>query len=163
MSSVIRYIPEPAIRAETLKAGGMDLLFLLEPQSIDDINAHPDTEVLTVPSLTWMGLPMRTDTPPFDNKLVRKAMQAATDREAINQAGLLGMGAIAYDHPIPPSDPRFAPQHKPPDYNPELARQLLAEAGYPDGIDVTLHTADVGTGLVGMALAFKESDCRRRY
>ena len=154
---VIQYIPEAATRAEALKSGDIDVVYQLEPQSVPGIEAHPDTVVLNTASLSWIGMPMRTDTPPFDNILVRKAMQAATDRQGINQAALLGLGQIAYDHIVPSTDPRFAPQYAPPEYDPDLARSLLEQAGYPDGIDVTLHTADVGPGMIGMALAFKES------
>jgi peptide/nickel transport system substrate-binding protein len=100
---------------------------------------------------------MRHDMPPFDNKLVRKAFQLATDREKINQAAYLGKGSIAYDHPIHPSHPLYSDQCKPPDYNPEAAKAMLAEAGYPDGIDVTLYTADVAAGMIELAVAFKES------
>ena len=154
---IVQFIPEAATRAETLKSGDVDLVYQLEPQSIPGLEAHPDTVVLNEPSLSIIGMDMRNDMPPFDNKLVRQAMQAATDRQTIVQAALFGLGEIAYDHLVPPSDPRYAPQHKPLDYNPELAKQLLAEAGYPDGIDIVLHTADVGAGMIEMAVAFKES------
>ena len=134
----------------------MDLIYDLEPQSVAAIEAHPDTVVLEVSSLTNIGLDMRVDVPPFDNNLLRKAMQAATDRDVINQAALLGLGEIAYDHPIHPNDPLFAPQYAPPDYDPDLARSLLEQAGYPDGTDITLHTADVGSGMLELAVAFAE-------
>ena len=55
------------------------------------------------------------------------------------------------------SDPRFAPQYAAPKYDPELAKSLLEQAGYPDGIDVTLHTGDVAPGMIELAVAFKES------
>ncbi len=154
---VILNIPEPATRAQALQSGDVDVVYTLEPQDIPGVDAHPDTVVLKVNSLSWIGMPIRTDIPPFDNKLVRKAMQAALDREAVNQAALLGLGTPAFDHPVPPIDPRFAPQYAPPDYDPELAKQLLAEAGYPDGIDITLHTGDVGPGMVEMAVAYQQS------
>ena len=153
----IVFIPEVATRAEALKSGDVDIVVQLNPQSVPAIQDHPDTMVLSAPSLTNIGLDMDTRVPPFDNKLVRKAMQAATDREAIKQAATLGFGVIGSDHPVWPSDPRFAPQHEPPAYNPELARELLEQAGYPNGIDITLHTADVGPGTIEMAVAFKES------
>ena len=153
----VQYIPEVATRDLTLQAGDVDIVYMLEPQSVSTVEDHPDTTVLFRPSLSWMGIYMKVDTPPWDNKLVRKAMQAATDREFTNQAALFGLGAVAYDHPVPASDPLFAPQHLPPDYDPELARSLLEQAGYPDGIDVTLHYADVSPGLEGMALAFAET------
>ena len=122
---VIQVMPEAATRVAALKSGDVDVVYDLASQSAADIEMHPGTKVLEVSSLSWIGMPMRTDTPPFDSKLVRKAFQAATDREAIRQAALLGRGQIAHDHPIHPSDPRFAPQYAPPDYDPDLARSLL--------------------------------------
>ena len=93
----------------------------------------------------------------YDGHDGRKAMQAAVNREAIVQAATLGQGVVGYDHPLAPTDPRFTPQYAPPAYDPELAKSLLEQAGYPNGIDITLHTADVAPGHVEMALAFKES------
>ncbi len=154
---VFQLIAEAATRAEVLKSGDVDLVYQLEPQSISSIEANRDTVVLEVASLSIIAMDMDILVEPFDNKLVRKAMQAATDREAILQAALLGRGNIANDHPVHPNDPLFAPQHEPPDYDPDLARSLLEQAGYPDGIDIILHTGDVGPGMIEMAVAFKES------
>jgi len=149
-------IQEAVTRSEALKSGDVDLVYNLETQSVTDIQAHPGTKVLSVASTGHIGMTMDNSSPPFDNKLVRKAFQAATDRELINQAALLGLGSITYDHPFPSSDPRFAPQYAP-EYDPELAKSLLEQAGYPDGIDITLHTGDVAPGMIEMAVAFKES------
>ena len=154
---VIVGIREAATRDEALKSGDVDVVWNLQPQSIASIEAHPDTVVLTTPSGTNIGLDMDTSSPPFDSKLLRQAMQAAMDRELINQAALLGLGTIAQDHVIPPTDPRFAQQFAAPDYDPDLAKSLLEQAGYPDGIDITLHTADVHPGMIEMAVAFQES------
>ena len=154
---VILNLHEAATRAEALKSGDVDVIFDLEPQSVADIESHPDTVVLEAASGSWIGLNMMNDRAPFDNKLIRQAFQAATDRESIRQAALLGRGTIAYDHPVSPNETLFASQYAPPGYDPELAKQLLAEAGYPDGIDITLHTSDIGAGMVELAVAFKES------
>jgi peptide/nickel transport system substrate-binding protein len=93
---------------------------------------------------------------PFDNVLVRKAIQAVTDREAIRQSALLGKGSVAYDHPIAPNDPHFASQYEPPAYDIELAKSLLEQAGYTDGIDLTLVTSPAGAPMVEMAVVMKE-------
>ena len=154
---VILAIPEAAARAAALKSGDVDLVFQLEVQSISGIESNPDTVVLKTSSTSLIALDMDNRFPPFDNKLVRQAMQAATDREAIRQAMFFGLGSPAYDHPVPPNDPRFAPQYKPLDYNPDLARSLLEQAGYPDGLDIELYTADLGSGMLELAVAFKES------
>ena len=153
---VMLNISEVASRDEALKGGDAHLVYQLSPQSIPGLDAHPETTVLKSTSFSYIGLPMPTQVAPFDNKLVRKAMQAATDRQAINQAALLGLGVIGRDHPIHPDHPVFASQYAPPDYDPDLAASLLEQAGYPDGIDVTLHTADIGTGTIELAVAYKE-------
>jgi peptide/nickel transport system substrate-binding protein len=154
---VIVNIPEPATRSNALQNGDIDILYRMESQSAPAIEAHPDTVVLELASPGIRGVDMDIRVPPFDNKLVRKAIQAATDREAIRQAAFLGRGGIAYDHIFPAYDPRYDPQYNPPAYDPELARSLLAQAGYPDGIDLTLHTSTASPGLLELAVALKES------
>ena len=154
---VILSIPEVATRAAALTSGDVDVIYEVAPQSVPAIEAHPDTSVLNTASFSWMAMTIPTDVPPFDNLLVRKAMQAATDREAINQASLLGLGTVARDHQFHPGHPSFAPQHAPPDYDVELAKSLLEQAGYPDGIDITLYTGEIAPGMLSMALSFKES------
>ena len=153
---VVLSIPEPATRDAALKSGDVDLIYALTPQSAAGLEAHSDTVVLNTASFSYLTLTMPTDIPPYDNLLLRKAMQAATDREAINQAALLGRGQVARDHPFHPGHPAYAPQYSPPTYDIELAKSLLAEAGYPDGIDLTLITADLGPPVVEVALAFAE-------
>jgi len=150
------YIPDVSTRDEALKSGDVDVEFFLQHQSVPGIEANPGTSVRQNASASFLTYEMDTRIPPFDNKLVRQAMQAATDREAINQAALLGTGTIGYDHPIPPNDPVFSTDFLPPEYYPELAKDLLAQAGYPDGIDITMWTATVGTGLVELAVVMKE-------
>ena len=150
-------ISEVATRDEALKSGDVDVIYRLDPQSVPSIEAHPDTLVLSVSGGTNLGFDLDNTMPPFDNKLLRQAFQAATDRELIVQAATLGLGFPAYDHPVPPTDPHFASQYMPPDYDPELARSLLEQAGYPDGIDIKLHASNIGPGLIELAVAFKES------
>ena len=156
---VYQLIPEAVTRDEALKNGDVDLVFQLNPQGAPGIEAHPETTVLksSLAGGINYALVMNNSIPPFDNLLVRKAMQAATDRETITQVASQGLGISAYDHPIPAIDPLFASQHAPPAYDPDLARSLLEQAGYTDGIDVNLYTSDIGAGYIELAVAFKES------
>ena len=153
---VVLSISEPATRDAALKGGDVDAIFRLNAQSVPGLAAHRDTRVLSGSTFSYITMSIPTVTPPFDNLLVRKAMQAATDRYSINQAALLGMGTIASDTPFHPGHPAFAPQYAPPDYDIELAKSLLAEAGYPDGVDITLYTADTAAGMIEMSVAFAE-------
>ena len=149
-------ITESATRAEALKSGDVDLILGMEDKIASNLEAHSETAVLQTASPTYLGLAMDMRVAPFDNVLVRKAIQAATDREAIRQSALLGKGSVAYDHPIAPNDPHFASQYAPPAYDIELAKSLLEEAGYTDGIDLTLVTSPAGAPMVEMAVAMKE-------
>jgi len=151
------FLPSPESRAEALKAGTVDMIADLDATSIPALQAHAETTVQVAPSGGYMNIAMIVTKPPFDNIKVRKAVQAATDRKAILQGAQFGLGSIAYDHPVSPTDPRFNESCKPPDYNPELAKSLLAEGGYPDGIDLTLYTSTAGGSMVEMATVLKES------
>ncbi len=150
------FLPNPETRVEALKAGTIDVIFDMETASVPVVRDYPETSVLQAPSGGYMNLAMDVREPPFDNKLVRKAIQAATDRNAILQGAQFGLGSIAFDHPITEGHPFFNPSYKPPDYDPELAKDLLAQAGYPDGINLTLHTATAGAAMVEMATVMKE-------
>ena len=74
------FLPDPTARAEALKAGAIDAIYDLDIASIPGLEAHPDTKVIIAPSGSYMNLAMDVREPPFDNKLVRQAIQAATDR-----------------------------------------------------------------------------------
>ena len=153
------YIPTPETRAEALKSGAVDVIFDLNASSVPALEAHPETRVSESASASYLTLAMDMRVEPFDDILVRKALQAATNREAILQAAQFGKGGIAFDHPIPPSDEHFweGSQDAVPPYDVERAKALLEEAGYPDGLDLTLHTSTSGGTMVEMAVAFKES------
>ena len=131
----------------------------MDASSVPALEAHPETRVSESASAGYLNLAMDMRVEPFDDMLVRKALQAATNREAILQAAQFGKGSIAYDHPIPVSDPHFweGSQEAVPPYDVERAKALLAEAGYPDGLDLTLYTSTSGGTMVEMAVAFKES------
>ena len=125
---VILSLPEPATRDAALKSGDVDLIYALSAQSVPGLTDHPDTRVLNTASFSHIAMPMPTDVPPFDNVLVRRAFQAAMDREAINQAALLGLGQVARDHPLPPQPPRFRAPVCTPGLRPR-ASEVAAGAG----------------------------------
>ena len=153
------YLPDPQSRLEALKAGTVDYHRYMPLPEVAELEANPDTRVSIVASSSYILMAMDTQVAPFDNKLVRQAIQAATDRDAINQAALLGKGSVGYDHPIPPFDPHFSEgaKAKHPGYDIELAKSLLEQAGYPDGIDITLFTStNPGAPMLAMATVMKE-------
>ena len=143
------YLPDPTARVQAIKAGIVDMIFDLETASVAALADDAEVTVKQAPGGGYMNLAMDVREPPFDNVLVRRALQAATDRQAILDGAQLGLGGLAYDHPVTPTDPFFNDACKPPEYNPELARELLAQAGYADGIQLTLYTATAGAAMGG--------------
>ena len=135
------YLPDPQSRLEALKAGTVDYHRYTPLTEVAELEANPNVRVSIVSSTSYIHMNLDVTVPPTDNILVRQAIQAATDRDAINQSAFLGRGSIGADHPIPPFDPHFNETALPPDYDPVLAKSLLEQAGYPDGIDIILYTS----------------------
>jgi peptide/nickel transport system substrate-binding protein len=151
------YMPGAESRIEALKTGSVDVVTPLSATEALGLEEAPGVKISEVASPSYLNFIMDVTQEPFTKKKVRQAFQAATDREAILKTACLGRGAIGADVPICQTDPYFSAEMKVPAYDTERARQLLEEAGYPDGIEVTLHTCDVMPGQMEMAVAFKES------
>jgi len=89
---------------------------------------------------------IRADRPPGNDIRVRQAFKLATDRRAVWERVQLGYGAVGKDSPIGPSFAQyFLDDAEPPPRDTAAAAALLAEAGYPDGLDMTLHVPNSGS------------------
>ena len=97
---------------------------------------------------------MDVTVPPFDDLRVRQAFKLVQDRQETLEVVYGDAGDIACDTSVWKNDPYYLEQDCPRDV--ERAKELLAEAGYPDGIDVVLTVADVYPTLVALAVAYKE-------
>ena len=89
-----------------------------------------------------MHLAFIYDRPPFDNPKLREAFQYAVDRQALVDTILNGLGTVADRHIIHESIFGFNENLEPFNYDPEKAKRVLAEAGYPDGITVSFGCPD---------------------
>ncbi len=88
---------------------------------------------------------IRADRPPGNDIRVRQAFKLATDRQAVWERVQLGFGAVGKDSPIGPSFAQyFLADAEVPPRDVAAAAALLAEAGYPDGLDMTLHVPNSG-------------------
>jgi peptide/nickel transport system substrate-binding protein len=76
--------------------------------------------------------------PPFDNVKVREALAHAIDRQAIIDGAMFGLGTPIGTH-FAPHNPAYVDLTTQSNYDPEKSRALLAEAGFPDGFETTLH------------------------
>jgi peptide/nickel transport system substrate-binding protein len=112
-------------------------------------------EVRNIRTGGWEGLVMRTDTPPFDDVRVRRALRLVADRQEIIDL-VLGPdgGTIACDSPVWPGDQYYLEMDCPQDI--ALARQLLAEAGYPDGLTVDLYYSNLSQTWATLAQVYQQ-------
>jgi peptide/nickel transport system substrate-binding protein len=127
----------PSIAA--LKAGSIDMT-AFDPESIPVVKPDTTLGYNIRPSHEYLTIEFRLDTPPVNNPVVRQAINYAVDRNEINNVVLGGTGIVtdetfAPDQPVA-YNPSVANEYTP--YNPDKARQLLAQAGYPNGISFTL-------------------------
>src|SRR5579885_340207 len=137
---VFRVMREPEVRVTALLNGELQMAEFIPPHMADRISSQPNTKIASYDSLEIMFLAMQPKVKPFDNKLVRQAVAYAIDRDAIIQ-GILQGQARKLDGPVGPGQYGYTPDLQPKyTYDPEKAKQLLAEAGYPNGVDVELST-----------------------
>ncbi|MFK8251771.1 ABC transporter substrate-binding protein [Ancylobacter terrae] len=138
---VYRVIKEPEQRATALLNGEVQIAQFLPPQLVDRIENNPGTKVIWVDPVEMMFVAMRPS-PPFDKKEVRQAVAYAIDRDAIIKYVLQGR-ATRLDMPIGPGQVGYAPSPARYPFDPQKARELLKQAGYPDGVAVDFY-ATVG-------------------
>lgn len=152
---VIRILPEAAAQIAGLTTGELDLVWNLPLEAIDKVKATSSLKIDSVPTSTWDGVIMNSAHKPFDNPKVRQAISMALDKNVITQIALFGHGTPTHS-PIPPSHPYFNKDLKIGRGDPAGAKKLLAEAGFPNGFEVTLHTPAGRATRERLGLAVRE-------
>lgn len=149
------FMSEPSAQVEALRGGQVDYLIYLPTEYVKPLSEDPNVVVYQKPSNTHYVVHMRSDQKPFDDVRVRQAFRLAIDRKAILDSAAEGLGVTGRDTPIGPA---YA------DYYldvPELprdltkAKQLLSDAGYADGLKVTLVAQQLSP-VPAMATILKE-------
>jgi peptide/nickel transport system substrate-binding protein len=133
---VMKGIPDVSTRLAMLKKGEADLVFALDGPVAEEVKRDPNLTLVDTrhPSINWIEFPDQWDPKsPWADRRVRLAVHYAIDQAAISEAACLG-----YCPPTGSIIPRameFALPVEPLPHNPEKAKQLLREAGYPQGFD----------------------------
>ncbi len=131
---VFRNIPESEAAITALLNGEVDQIVNIPPESVDRISGSAHRETVRTVNIMFLG--MHASVPQFRNKLVRQAVTYAIDKEALTKGVLKGM-AYPMDAPIGPDQYGYSADLQPKySYDPARAKQLLAQAGYPNGFDV---------------------------
>jgi peptide/nickel transport system substrate-binding protein len=153
----IIYFEDVGAQVAALQSGAVDMMQGIPLDAIDALSAaESDIELLAASSATYAQLAMRVDQKPFDDKRVRQALAYCLDRDLLVQSLWSGHADVGNDHLIAPIYPlaqgvKIAQRKQ----NYDLAKKLLADAGYPDGIDVELRTHSI-YGLPQYAQAVQE-------
>jgi len=135
----MRPIPETASRLMALEAGESHVIYNVPPRDAQRYKDDPSLgiEVLTPPQQRTIFIGMNNKWGPLQDVRVRQALNYAVDQQAIIDNILLGL-TQPMDSPLPPACACYQ-STKNYAYDPDKAKQLLAEAGYADGFEATLH------------------------
>lgn len=159
---IFRSIPDNSERYMELQEGDIHIMEFPNADDLATIRGDTRLELLMQPSLNVGYLAMNMEKPPFDNLKVRLAINHAINKAEIIERLYQGTG-IPAKGPIPPTLWSYDDSIEDYAYNPELAKQLLAEAGYPNGFETTLWALPIPRPYIpnGQALAAAlQSDLR---
>jgi len=142
---IFRYIQEPAVLRTALESGEVDIAEGLTPEALRGLSGNPRFKVVRAETLRLQYLAMNMkEGSPFANPKVREAVRWAVNQDELIQ-GLLQGNAIKIQTLIPKGLLGYNPS-TPYRYDPARAKRLLAEAGYPQGLDFELLAS---TGICG--------------
>lgn len=135
-----RSVPENGTRIAMLQAGEAQFIYPVPPEMVAVVSRNPDLTVIDAPSIIVRYVAMNTRKKPFGDVRVRQALNYAIDKEAFARVVYSGFSE-KMDAPLPEHLQFYARQGDWP-YDPAKARALLAEAGYKDGFETTMWSAN---------------------
>jgi len=136
---VFHEVLEDATLEMMLRAGEIQVATDVPPQRAGDLYATSGVYVIDTTSIKSIYIGMNNLIEPFDNKLVRQAINHCVDKEQIVERIMFDYAPISHA----PLSPVFGYDVGDYEYDPERARELLKVAGYPDGFETTLLFVDV--------------------
>ncbi len=136
-----KVVPEDLTRIAELETGDTHISDPLNPNDFERVNQTDGLFVDATESVALIYLGFNTEKEPFDDPRVRKAFFMAVNKEEIVEGIYNGIGLTAKS-PLAPKVFGYDDNISEIEYDPEAAKELLAEAGYEDGLSVTFWTSD---------------------
>lgn len=134
----MRLIPEATARLQALLSGAADIAYALDPEGESALKDAGGRLIVEESASNLVVALLSTSDAPVKDVRVRQALNYAVNKQAMVD-GLLGGRSIVASQPVPITVPGADPDLKPYEYSPEKAKQLLAEAGYPNGFKMTME------------------------
>ncbi|MCL6648936.1 MAG: ABC transporter substrate-binding protein [Chloroflexi bacterium] len=153
---IVRHIPDPSQRVNGLRTGELDYVQNVPLESYERLKAegfHFDIRTAGY-SGSW-GLDAIKDTPLKDRR-VRLAINYAVDKEAVSKLVYAGLAPIERSQVTQPEAFGFDPTLQPIPYDPAKAKQLLAEAGYPNGFKIQADVWMASSEIQKLALFLQQ-------
>lgn len=129
-------IPEDSSRITALNTGEIDITWTIPPDQISELESTDNITLESAPGYLYYFTWFNSSEEPFDDVRVRRAMLHAIDSETIIDSLFSGVAEELLS-PIPSSVFGYSEQ-EPYEFNPELSRELLEDAGYPDGFSTSV-------------------------
>lgn len=134
--------PDASVRTQKIKTGECHLIAEPAPADYSQFINDKNLKVASKAGMNVGYLAMNVQKKPFDNPMVRKAIAHAVNRQSYIDAIFMGFGVLARS-PIPPTVWGYADLPMRYDYNPKKAKDMLREAGYPEGFTTELWALPV--------------------
>lgn len=153
---VVAVVPEASTQREMLESGEVDYEFQVSRDSVAAMKQNPEIHVAQLPSVNSYWMEFNTQKKPLSNLKCREALVYATPFDDILKSAGASLGTVSTG-PIPPTLYPYDASLKAPTFDLEKAKQLLTEAGYPNGftMEITIPTED--PTYVPIATLLKES------
>jgi peptide/nickel transport system substrate-binding protein len=137
---VFKYVLDESTRVSQLETGETDIIGELSPQVSGRIAALTNARLVTKPSAQRAFLGLSMAVAPTDNVLVRRALNYAIDKDAIVKSLFKGQAQVLRGI-YQPGETGYDPTFTGYKYDPVMAKQLLAQAGHPNGLTLDFHYA----------------------
>ena len=134
--------PDSSVRYQKLRTGECHLIIEPAPADLKSMQVNEKLKVMKGPGLNIAYLAMNTSKKPFDNLIVRKAINHALNKKSYIEAIYMGHAVMA-SNPIPPTIWSYNKNIQSYEYNPKKAKKLLAQAGFPKGFQTEIWTLPV--------------------
>jgi peptide/nickel transport system substrate-binding protein len=138
-----QFFPDTDTQVTALQGGNVDVVLQFQASTGNSLFSDSNINVTTLRASTHRQLWMRCDTGQFADKKVRQALALTLDRPALITTLFDGKADLGNDHVIAPIYPYFDSTQPQRTRDIDKAKSLLAEAGFPDGIEATLYAGDL--------------------